>query len=92
MLKQASCSHCPCVCCFLTAVFGRWSLPHKIFTWIIALFFLWRLSTFAFGFTRLLEIKRFYEHLLDIPNVCSLRLSRLRHLTRPSIASLTFRR
>lgn len=47
----------------------RWSLPHKIFTWIIALFFIWRLVTFAFGFSRLLEIKRFYEFLLDVPNV-----------------------
>lgn len=33
------------------------------------MFFIWRLATFAVGFRRLLEIKRFYEHLLDIPDV-----------------------
>lgn len=55
---------------------SRWSFPHKVFTWIIALFFAWRLGTFAVGFRRLLEIKRFYEHLLNIPDVsfCSFRM------------------
>ncbi len=47
----------------------RWSVPHVILTWTLAIFFVWRLATFGLSVPRLLELKRFYEFLLNVPDV-----------------------
>jgi hypothetical protein len=36
-------------------------------------FFGWKLVGFVLSIPKLLDIKRFYEHLLDVPEVCDLR-------------------
>lgn len=54
-------------------VSSRWSLPHVLLTWLLGGFFAWQLVTFSFGLPKLLDMKRFYEHLLDIPNVSDVR-------------------
>lgn len=47
----------------------RWSVPHIALTWVLGIVFGWRLLVFALSTRKLIEMKAFYEHLLDVPNV-----------------------
>lgn len=47
----------------------RWSVPHIALTWVLGIVLLWRLLVFALSLRKLIEMKAFYEHLLNVPNV-----------------------
>ena len=47
----------------------RGSLPHKLFILAIVIFYIFQLVTFAMSLPRLVQMYRFYTHLLGIPDV-----------------------
>ena len=66
-----------------------WSVPHIMLTWILGVVFAWRLLVFALSTRKLIEMKVFYEHLLDIPNASSSALDRSAVLANASIFRAT---